>query len=208
MANWCYTEFTFVGKENEIKDFCDKIKSFTSKERLPNGFGNDWLGNIVDGFGFNWNRIDCGGQALSVTEVEKYLSEAKFSVNVMTAWRPMTKMWDKVIEKYYPSIRYVFLAEEPGNEIFINTDKEGAFYLDKFYMDLDLPDKYEYESTYYCTSEKGVVETLNSIFGYSYDNYEQCIKAVEEELDKEEYRDKEYYVSVHKFADTYEDEWE
>lgn len=208
MANWCYTDFTFTGKEEEVRDFCNKIKSFISKERVQNGFGNDWLGNIVDGFGFNWNKIDCRGRALSVTEVEKYLSEAKFSVNVMTTWRPMIKMWDKIIEKYYPSVKYVFIAEEPGNEVFINTDEEGTFYKDRFCLELDLPEKYNCESTYYCTSEEGVVGTLNSIFGYSYDNYEQCIEAVEKELDKEEYRGKGHYVTVHKFSNSYVDEVE
>ena len=206
MPNWCYTDYTFIGNENEIKDFCNKIKSFTSKERIPNNFGNFWLGNVVDGFSFDYNEIDCRGEVLSVSEITKHLSECKFSVNIMTAWKPFNQMWKKIVEKYYPSIKYVFIAEEAGNEIFINTDVEGSIYSDRFCMELSVPEKYECESTYYFSSEKDITETLNSIFGYSYDNYEQCVKAVQEELEKEEYCNKEYYILVHKYATTYENE--
>ena len=53
MPNWCTTSYVFRGDENEIKDLYDKLKSFTSKKRISNEFGNFWLGNIVNGFGFD-----------------------------------------------------------------------------------------------------------------------------------------------------------
>ena len=53
MPNWCTTSYVFRGDENEIKDLYDKLKSFTSKKRISNEFGNFWLGNIVYRFGFD-----------------------------------------------------------------------------------------------------------------------------------------------------------
>ena len=111
MPNWCTTSYVFRGKENEIKDFYNKIKSFISKERVPNDFGNNWLGNIVDGFGFNYDEIPCRGHIDYFPETEE---DDRLELSTETAWYPMTEMWDKIIEKYYPSITYVLISEECG----------------------------------------------------------------------------------------------
>lgn len=53
MPNGCSTNYAFQGKRKDILDFYSKIDKFISEECLSNGFGNSWLGNILNGFGFD-----------------------------------------------------------------------------------------------------------------------------------------------------------
>ena len=181
MPNWCTTSYVFRGDENEIKDFYNKIKSFTSKERVLNDFGNKWLGNIVDGFGFNWEEIPCRGRM-------NYFPE----------------MWDKIIEKHYPSITYVLISEECGMGIYINTDLEGEDFPIRFSVDFKLPPKYDHlcEDGFYADCEEELVEMFNNIFHRKYKSYKQCKKRLFKEFKKKEYRDKGYFLTIHKYEES------
>ena len=110
MPNWCYSDYAFTGNVDEIPNFHDKLISLTSKECVPSGFGNSWLGNIVDGFGFNYNEIPCRGEVDYISDIGECCDENEFYITVHTAWEYKNEMWDKIIAKYYPSIEYVFRA--------------------------------------------------------------------------------------------------
>ena len=201
MPNWCTTSYVFRGNENEIKDFYDKIKSFTSKERIPNGFGNAWLGNIVDGFGFNYNEIPCRG-SITYLNIEDALD--RLGISTETAWEPMTEMWDKIIEKHYPSITYVLIAEECGMGIYINTDLTGDDFPTRFSVDFKLPPKYAplCECGFYADCEEELVEMLNNIFHRKYKSFKQCKKRLSKESKKKEYCDKGYFLTIHKYEES------
>jgi len=205
MPNWCTTSYVFKGNENEIKDFYSKIKSFTSKERVPNDFGNFWLGNVVDGFGFDWKEIRCRGKITYLQNIFDYLKEPdRFELSTETAWEPMTEMWDKIIEKYYPSITYVLIAEECGMGIYINTDLAGDDFSTRFSVDFKLPPKYAplCEDGFYADCAEDLVEIFNSIFHRKYKSYKQCKKRLSKEFKKKEYCDKGYFISIHKYEET------
>lgn len=204
MPNWCTTSYVFRGNENEIKDLCNKIKSFVSKERVPNDFGDSWLGNIVDGFGFDYNEIPCRGFIDYFPEIDEDTDPGRLELSTETAWGPMTEMWDKIIEKYYPSITYVLIAEECGMGIYINTDIEGEDFSTKFSVDFKLSPKYNslYEDGFYADCEEDLVETFNSIFHRKYKSYKQCKKRLCKEFKKKEYRDKGYFIAIHKYRET------
>lgn len=203
MPNWCTTSYVFRGNENEIKDLYDKLKSFTSKERIPNDFGNFWLGNIVDGFGLDYNEIPCRGRIDYFPESEEDVNQGRLELSTETAWRPMTEMWDKIIEKYYPSITYVLIAEEPGSNLYVNTDIEGYDFTERFSVDFKLPSKYHYGSPngFYADCEEELVETFNSIFRRKYKSYKQCKKKLSKEFKKKEYCDKGYFLRIHKYEE-------
>ena len=200
MPNWCTTSYAFRGNKNEIRDFSNKIKSFTSKERVPNDFGDNWLGNIVDGFGFNWGEIPCKG---SITYFNPDDVPERLELSTETAWNPLTEMWDKIIEKHYPSITYVLIAEEPGMGIYINTDLTGDDFSERFNVDLKLPPKYNplCEDGFYADCEEELVEMLNNIFHRKYKSYKQCKKRLSKEFKKKEYRDKGYSLTIHKYEE-------
>ena len=203
MPNWCTTSYVFRGNKNEIKDFYDKIKSFTSKERISNSFGDSWLGNIVNGFGFDYNEIPCRGRIDYFPELEE-TDPDRLEFSTWTVWEPMTEMWDKIIEKYYSSITYVLIAEECGMGIYINTDVEGENFSTRFSVDFKLSPKYNslYEDGFYADCEEDLVETFNSIFHRKYKSYKQCKKRLSKEFKKKEYRDKGYFLTIHKYEES------
>ena len=197
MPNWCTTSYVFRGNENEIKDLCNKIKSFVSKERVPNDFGDSW-------FGFDYNEIPCRGFIDYFSEIDEDTDPGRLELSTETAWGPMTEMWDKIIAKYYPSITYVLIAEEPGCNLYVNTDTEGYDFTERFSVDFKLPPKYTYGSPngFYADCEEDVVETFNSIFQRKYKSYKQCKKRLCKEFKKKEYRDKGYFIAIHKYRET------
>lgn len=201
MPNWCTTSYVFRGNENELKDFSNKIKSFTSKERVPNDFGDNWLGNIVDGFGFNWEELPCKG---SITYFNPDDVPERLELSTETAWYPMYEMWDKIIEKYYPSITYVLIAEECGMGLYINTDLTGDDFPTRFSVDFKLPSKYTplSENGFYADCEEELVEMLNNIFHRKYKSFKQCKKRLSKEFKKKEYRDKGYFITIHKYEES------
>lgn len=203
MPNWCTTSYVFRGNENEIKDLYDKLKSFTSKERISNSFGNFWLGNIVNGFGFDYNEIPCRGRIDYFPELEE-TDPDRLEFSTWTAWEPMTEMWDKIIEKHYPSITYVLISEECGMGIYINTDLEGEDFPIRFSVDFKLPPKYDHlcEDGFYADCEEELVEMFNNIFHRKYKSYKQCKKRLFKEFKKKEYRDKGYFLTIHKYEES------
>lgn len=203
MPNWCTTSYVFRGNENEIKDLYDKLKSFTSKERISNSFGNFWLGNIVNGFGFDYNEIPCRGRIDYFPELEE-TDPDRLEFSTWTAWEPMTEMWDKIIEKYYPSITYVLIVEECGVGIYINTDLEGEDFPIRFSVDFKLPPKYTpvCEYGFYADCEEELVEMFNNIFHRKYKSFKQCKKRLSKEFKKKEYRDKGYFLTIHKYEES------
>ena len=204
MPNWCTTSYVFRGNKNEIKDFYDKIKSFTSKERISNSFGNFWLGNIVNGFGFDYNEIPCRGLVTYFPETEEDTYPDRLELSTETAWYPMTEMWDKIIEKYYPSITYVLIAEECGNGIYINTDLTGDDFSTRFSVDFKLSPKYNplCEYGFYADCEEELIEMFNNIFHRKYKSFKQCKKRLFKEFKEKKYRDKGYFLTIHKYRES------
>lgn len=132
LPNWCYTEYAFYGDDAAVKRLGSDIKRFTSKNYMENGFGKNWLGNIVLGYGFHYEGSSFIFRG-SITELEE--NGGVLYVATETAWGPMTEMWDAIFDRHFQSdddenqIGYVFRAEEPGNGVYINTDTKGCFFL-------------------------------------------------------------------------------
>lgn len=156
MANWCLTAYAFYGPKKEIKrlhsrlnDVCKNDYSRT-KYSSPNDFGPCWLGNVLAKHHILFSKTACRGSLYYVSDVA-YDSEHDFwtlIVETSTAWRPMPDMWDMILKKSYPSVKYVYEAEEPSNLLFLNTDTEGLFFPDKYIYSVELPTKTDYLNEY------------------------------------------------------------
>ena len=118
-----------------------------------------------------------------------------------TAWTYMNEMWDEILTKYYPSISYVFIAEEPGSEIYVNTDLEGSIYPQRFYVDFKLPPKYDCNSGFYADNEEDLISRFNSIFHRKFESIQQCEEELQKEFRKKEYRNKGYFIKINKFEE-------
>lgn len=116
MPNWCFTHMVFHGNKKEIEELHAKIEEWTSKSFMKNGFGDNWLGNIVIGAGLGehidskTDRIRCRGELEYVGDIESVSDEeAYFEIDQSTAWAPMCVLWSAVIDKLdYKSIGYSY----------------------------------------------------------------------------------------------------
>lgn len=179
MPNWCSTEYAFYGETEVVQDFAKKIKKYTDKELYKSDFGATWLGNVLIGFGINTaddfengTNIYCRGEITSVPDWEEDLNEIHFFT--WTAWTPMNKMWDIIIDKHYtdeegfPKLFYSYLSEEPGCELYEKSDAVGIFQ-EKYVLTIDGCDDY------ICSDEE-LFERVKEIVKINVSSFEECEK--------------------------------
>lgn len=199
MPNWCYTTYHFQGKENEVKILYDKIYEWTSKQFTETGFGNSWLGNILYGAGLQdcidspdpAHYLACRGQVIDIYDGEG------LNVCTETAWVPMAKMWNAVIEKLgLKSVEFSFRAEESGCDIYWIYDPHNHKYFnDEVYIDAYGTAELEYIDGYF--SEEDAIECLNKFFHTDLDNLSDFQTLCEDYNEKHEEDD--WFIRFHRF---------
>ena len=104
---------------------------------IKNDFGKKWLGNIVRKAGFDYDEVDCRGRIVKMGIIEETEDKANawFSISTESAWRPMLEMWHLILGKYAPSCKYIYVAEEPGTDLFWTNDMYGEFFNEHFVID-------------------------------------------------------------------------
>lgn len=124
MPNWCLTRITINHEsEEKLKELEKLINEWTSKDYMKNGFGLEWLGNIVGNSGVGTvdenqeTDLRCRGR---LTYMEYF--DGQLTIDTVTAWSPMLKMWKKVLDKYLPDAELIYLAEEGGNGLYSTND--------------------------------------------------------------------------------------
>lgn len=185
MANWCSTSYVVVGNEKEVRNFYQRLKKIlNNSEALKSDFGNSWLGNILDNFGFSPEDIYCRGYitdfGFGVNKDDKGLN---LSFGTETAWAPMNEVFDKIFKEHYPSLKYYYIAEEPGCELYETNDAKGL-YFQPFLLDL-YGDKFGWDIHEY------------------YDNLEDALKAANEILQKDFVSIKEVEDYISDLEDVY-----
>ena len=165
MPNWCFaTVKIYDNKEENIKNLFNLIKEWTKENAEPNGFGTQWLGNIVIHSGIGsandkkQNYISCKG---SINYLE--LQNDHIYIEMTTAWTPCLKMWNMIAEKYLSEdYEILYTADEPGNGIFDTNDSDyiGTYSIES-YSDIDSEQ---------CVSEDELKEYLKNFLNVSKQN--------------------------------------
>lgn len=193
MPNWCSTTYKFYADsetgKHQLKEFHAVLETAISENpshTISTSFGDSWLGYVIQEFCpehicYENDNITCHYKNQYIPFRGNISSSDEYENDVVTfstetAWRPMPEMWDMILEsKGYTDIKYVYEAEEDGNCLYINTDKEKRFFTDKYYAEINFPDELSYCSEY-CEDEVELLEWLNNIIeemkkAYSNDDY-------------------------------------
>lgn len=124
MPNWCLTRITINHEsEEKLKELEKLINEWTSKDYMKNGFGLEWLGNIVGNSGVGTvdenqeTDLRCRGRLTYMEYIDGQLL-----IDTETAWSPMLKMWKKVLDKYLSDAELIYSAEECGNGLYSTND--------------------------------------------------------------------------------------
>ena len=204
MPNWCSTTFTFHGNKEEITTLHDKIEQWLCTKYTDTDFGNCWLGNILYGAGLQ-DRIDnpdsskilrCRGMITDYSDPTCYDNDYQLNVWTETAWAPMGKMWNEVINVLeLKTVGFSFMAEECGCELYWIYDPEnyGDYDNEEVYLDTwsDNDDSFCSLSGYY--TEEAALELLRRELSPNINNYEQACQICEN------YNDDEHHVALHRF---------
>ena len=162
MPNWCYTNIDITHTDkNKLKEFYDRIEAWTSKDYSENGFGTNWLGNVIGNSGVaeynnekggfitsDGKNLSCRGSVLFLG----YNEDGIIRMSQEDAWSPNLKLWKMVLDKYLPDATLIYTAEEPGCGIYETNNQD---YEDKYIIDIygDLPDDMNWESMYEASEE-------------------------------------------------------
>lgn len=174
MANYCYNDITICAKGENLVDleflhtnlvyllesdrncntvFNTLLKSY-EKEEVPFD-GRDSVGWFMD-------EIDCNGN-------DTY----NFTISIESAWSPViSKIEDIVYKLYDGKLWCVGTAEEPGFDIYINTDDTGEFYETRYRLVLYKDNNYH---DWYLDDIPDLINHINKI--YDENNYGEIMDA-------------------------------
>lgn len=154
MPNWCSTDYYVTGPSEDLERFVkvmDSARSGKWKDKLPNDFKDDWLGNVYTELGiFDADELrhqipsdlSCRGQFMDPPEIREGWDSATpdyvyFSTE--TAWTPCVGMWKKIFTEFFPTLTYKYLAEEDGCGVYVNTDEMGEYFEHRYKIVVDAP---------------------------------------------------------------------
>ena len=151
------------GSPAEVKDFKEKCELAREKgDKL-----NHWhLYQIFEEFGYKEEEILKGdftygynrGNIEDVTDIQKSKDNEDYVlVYYESAWEPMVDGWNYLIRNHYKTLKSETVAEECGNEVYINTDEKGKFFNEKYVVYIE-----DWDSFYFDRGqEKLVVDLIN-----------------------------------------------
>lgn len=191
MPNWAEVTYACItNDEKEAKNLYNAIHDI-DKRRNPlakSDFGRLWLGCFVKQLAGDENKLCCRGE-ITDYDYETLDDDYVVKIHQETAWGEQTDVRE-LIEKTFPSVKVLYIVEEPGCEVFLTNDEEGRFFPERFA--LDGSEDHEY------------FETLEQVVKYLKEHYNIVADSAEEinnALDKynEEHEDDDEYLYFHQF---------
>lgn len=174
MPDWCDTRMTIEGPKDQVENIRKLILQWTSKNYTKNDFGHGWLGNVVLGAGFSYggeNGLSCRGSITEIGEVEeKEPGLYYFQLYYISAWEDVSETWQIILEKFAPSCKMYYCAEELEGDFSITNDKNKRYYEEECIIDSYLEEtnpmkkKWNFDEWEYI-DRKTLKEKLSQIFG-------------------------------------------
>ena len=130
MPNWCDNSIAFysndVGGTVLLEALHADIQKYADSK-------DSWVGNWLESNRINPASVPCRGSFISCELYSDHVIVA-----IESAWAPLDELYEEIAKKY--DLNYVYIAEESGCEVYINTDTTGRFFSTRFilnYFELD-----------------------------------------------------------------------
>ena len=199
MANYCSNSIAVFGYDKEkLDELHNLVVKFFSENSNNNsirafvvacGYSNDEALKMTDGRD-------------TIVDVDDEISEKErlfyFKFQTESAWSPNVDVFRKIIsDKYGEELDMEHCSEEPGMEIFINTDETGFFFTDRYYLDSCINGEYETE---YFESREEVLDWVKSKFPDIKVTTMTYLYKIEEEVCKHIDESGDDFFSLHRFS--------
>ena len=130
MPNWCSNSIAFYQEDSGtamLEAFYADIQKYQDYKDPETGKVSDWVGHWLES-----NRINTDNMYTRGFFTNCELNTDHVRVDMETAWGPINEVWDLMADKY--DLAYVYIADEPGFEVYVNTDGEGRFFATRYMM--------------------------------------------------------------------------
>lgn len=193
MSDYYYSQFRFTGNEDQLKDFYNKIRDiFNARfEAIDDRSGYVFSWNITE-FKHGKAKLNFTGGVCSFSDNDDYIMISKYG-----PWNNDNIIWTSIIKEYYDDISFVFILENHKTNVYINTDKEGKFYKQKYACNIHINDNDGINNTYfvessilntqddfshhlYFNTDDELIDRFNEMLGRTFQSIEELFKCLEE----------------------------
>lgn len=180
MPNWCWNQTVFYGDNEKQKEIYNKIE-----KEVKSGWPH------IDLF---LKELGCSKEELNKEFAVRahisgitLLEDGALELSYESAWNPINETIDEILKTYQPHIKQVTLAEETGCDVFLNTDVDGKYFNEHYYLDSTIIERNEsreerYNDIKHHYSLESVVEELKSFFDFY--NFNDKSLTTEQEVEK------------------------
>lgn len=195
MPNYCSNCIVFFSKDRiKLGRFLRKV--YAAFDSRGSGFCNlmvlhGYTNRQIAGFA---DRRDCF--TFCDTKLTQDKDTYSFKVDTETAWEPHMAVFYKILrEKYDDAIHLVYMAEECGNQLYINTDEDGKYFPEHYMVDCRHNGEYLKE---YFDSYKKAVEWIRDEYSVAINEYDP-MKVVELKVEGVSGLDDGDFFNFHRF---------
>ncbi len=226
MPNYCDSQFKVFAKTPEdegvlLKFYIDLATACGSFGGIPEKlrthgepddgdvWGYGWFGNLFVGAGYTVDEIisrdfHIRGWDTTVDYLKGVCGRDYVSIQTTMAWSPsIGEMWTLIAERYEDRLDMFALAEEPGCEIYINTDETGEFFTDKYVVDYSSKEEGE-DREYFGIHDEGLfVKLINKLTGGGWSNAAEIFAhegMILEEFQSANPEEEGYYLNFYEFT--------
>ena len=185
MPNWCnnyiaiYRDDDTQKSKGQLRELYLKLRalldddnSTINKELKAKDIDKNWYGNILVLYGKNDEDIAYRG---TIEEVvwEGAIDEdgGWIRIQTETAWDPQIEIIKSLIDDYCPNLTFEYVAEEPGCEIYVNTDVSGRFFLERYVINYDFNAISGYSDDEYLKDETEFLNSAKDILN----DFKECV---------------------------------
>lgn len=210
MPNWCSNSMYVWGDRQQVYKFYMDVTTALSDhpnfEPEENDWSRNWIANIFFQAGYTYDEIKSRnflvrGSIDYVALVTDNMDDLGVRFDEETAWGPNDDAIETLLDEKYPGLQFVFIAEEPGCEVYCNSDSEGRMFLERWAAEWTV-DGGDYEGEDY-ECDKDCAAGLSEILGLSEKEILDFLGSGKHEDLREIFYEKhpgeEAFFSIHKY---------
>ena len=127
MPNWCYNAVVFFQEDGNNDRLQLLIKDLKQYVNYKKSTSTGWIGALLEAKGLDITNITTRAFIVYMENFESHVQ-----IELESAWRPMPTGYKKIAELY--NLKYVYLAEEPSEDLHINTDVTGRYFTTRYVL--------------------------------------------------------------------------
>ena len=195
MPNWCYNQTVFYGNKRTTTRLyreLEKVIDYKKDCHIDKFFKLLGVPQEKLNEEYNTRAFICN------FDINKENNALILSYE--SAWNPIIEDLNKILKKYKPSLKQVTWSEECGCGIYINTDREGLYFTDRYYLDMSTEGGNDWNDNKYFNCLEDAIKAFKEFYEVNTEI------TTEEELRKEiskvrDRYDDDVYITFDEFTD-------